>query len=208
MRPPQPDPERDEDFIRFRVKQELRRRMKAVRGALPRDARRKRAEALAAQADGLLDALPFDPEAPVVAAYVPIRGEVDPGPLLARLLARGHTRALPRVAGDDAILHLAPDDAALIVGGRYQIPEPPSDAERVDLERVGLVLVPGLALDERGHRVGWGRGYYDRLLPTLPRARRVGLVYDFQLIGEVPNRPGDEPLDVVLTDARYLEARR
>ena len=210
MRPPQPDPERDEDFIRYRVKQELRRRMKAVRAALPRSARQARAAQLAAHADELLAAIPFDPRRPVVASYVPIRGELDPGPLLTRLLARGHTLALPRVEGDEAVLYgvsLIDGMPAGLQEGRFGIPEPSAE-HPTDLARVGVVLVPALAIDDRGQRVGWGRGYYDRLLPTLPAARRVGLAYDFQLIGEVPDRPGDQALEFVLTDARLLVAER
>jgi 5-formyltetrahydrofolate cyclo-ligase len=67
--------------------------------------------------------------------------------------------------------------------------------------------VPALAVDARGFRIGYGRGFYDRLLPTLPNALTVAIVYDFQLVAEVPEEPFDVPVHVVATDARVLRVR-
>ena len=77
------------------------------------------------------------------------------------------------------------------------MPEVPASA-------VDFVLVPALAVDLQGNRLGYGKGLYDRLLPTLPTALRCALAYDFQLVSELPSSPTDAPVDVVVTDARVL----
>ena len=67
--------------------------------------------------------------------------------------------------------------------------------------------MPALAFDVRGHRIGYGHGYYDRLLPRLPRALNVAVGYDFQLVSELPDTEGDIAVDWLVTDARTLEVR-
>ena len=189
--------EADDAFIRRRVKEELRRRLKGVRAAIPASARAERA----ARASALCDALPEFASARSIAGYAAIRGELDPSLLLERARARGVLIALPVVdlASNSIILK---EDVGAREAGAFGIPEPPADAPKVD--RVDLVLVPALAADPRGHRIGWGKGFYDQLLPTLGAAIRVALVYDFQLVSEVPEWPGDERVDFVVTDARVL----
>ena len=92
--------------------------------------------------------------------------------------------------------------------GAMRVPEPPEDAARIEASEVDLVIVPALALDERGARIGYGAGYYDQLLPQLQRAVRIGVVFDFQLVAEVPETEGDERVDLVVTDERIIESRR
>jgi 5-formyltetrahydrofolate cyclo-ligase len=86
--------------------------------------------------------------------------------------------------------------------------QPPAGSPRVPELDVGIVLVPALAVDERGHRIGWGKGFYDRLLPLVPDAVRIALVFDFQLVAEVPDTPGDERVDYVVTDSRVIATAR
>ena len=66
------------------------------------------------------------------------------------------------------------------------------------------MVVPCLAIDPRGQRVGYGKGFYDRLLPTLPNAFRVAIAFDFQLVAEVPDAEGDVPVQAVVSDKRIL----
>jgi 5-formyltetrahydrofolate cyclo-ligase len=183
---------------------ELRRQMRAIRGALPEEARARRSSAIVER----VRALDVWPEARVIAAFVSIRGEADPSALVAEAFASGRRVALPRVdmdAGVVRMLELEPN-AELREEGAFGIPEPPADAPEIPLEAVSLVIVPALGLDPRGHRIGWGRGFYDRLLPTMPNATRVGIAYDFQLLAEIPNSEHDERMDFVVTDARTLKA--
>lgn len=191
----------EERYIRQRVKDELRRRMRSVRRALPREAREARARAAAER----VMALPAFVQARTVLAFVAVRGEMDPAPVVQAARAAGKRLALPRVDFEAMALrlHLWEADDPLAEGG-YGIPEPDPAAPTVDASEVDLVLVPALAVDPTGQRIGYGKGFYDRLLPTLPRAVRCALVYDFQLIGEVPRTPEDVPVHVIVSDARVI----
>jgi 5-formyltetrahydrofolate cyclo-ligase len=90
----------------------------------------------------------------------------------------------------------------------HGFPEPSTDAQRADADAIDLVIVPGLAFDPRGHRIGYGAGFYDRFLAPLSRrsgaaqARAVGVCFDFQVLAEVPISPEDVAVSVVVTDKR------
>jgi 5-formyltetrahydrofolate cyclo-ligase len=188
-----------EQQVRFHVKSELRRRMRGVRGAMQAEARAERSRAVVAR---LRDEACFA-QARTVAAFVAIRGEVDLAPLLTLARDAGKTVLLPRVddAEDVLALHVHAPDAPL-EASRFGVPEPRPDAPIVAPHAVDLILVPGLVFDERGHRLGYGAGYYDRLLPKLTRAVSIGVAFDFQLVPELPDTPGDVPLSRIVTDAR------
>ncbi len=105
--------------------------------------------------------------------------------------------ALPRVAGDQLILHwvTGPDD---LVKGHFGILEPSSSAPVADPNGLDLILVPGIAFDREGGRLGRGRGYYDRLLAGAS-AFKVGVCFDSQIVPEVPREPHDIRMDAVVT---------
>jgi 5-formyltetrahydrofolate cyclo-ligase len=86
------------------------------------------------------------------------------------------------------------------------VPEPPETATRVQPDEVDFALVPALAVDPRGYRIGYGGGYYDKLIPRLGHACTCALAYDFQLIAEVPDLPFDVAVDLVVTDERVIRA--
>jgi len=191
----------EETRLRHDVKARLRQQARAIRGQLPAGARAKRSNAIT---DRVL-ALDAFSEAQAVAMFVTIRSEVDTSHLLRGAWAAGTRVALPRIDFDNdrLVLHWVDADAEL-TPNRYGIPEPSASLAPVSAEKLGCILVPGLAADDRGHRIGYGRGFYDRLLPEQPRATRVFIGYDFQLVAEVPDTEGDEPVDWVITDARTI----
>ncbi|NOY92549.1 MAG: 5-formyltetrahydrofolate cyclo-ligase [Deltaproteobacteria bacterium] len=182
---------------------ELRRQMKAIRGALPAEARARRSSAIVAR----VRELDIWSKARNVAAFVSIRGEADPGALVDEILASGKRLALPRVDMEAGVvrMHELREGMELVEHGRFRIPEPPADAPLMPSEELDLVLVPALGLDPRGHRIGWGRGFYDQLLPSMPNATRVAIAYDFQLLAEIPFSERDVQMDFVVTDRRTLE---
>ncbi|MCA9601752.1 MAG: 5-formyltetrahydrofolate cyclo-ligase [Polyangiales bacterium] len=204
----------DEVALRFQAKAELRARLKGVRRALPAEARRERSLRVATRVSSL-DAWA---NARTILAYVAMAGETDPAPLVESLLGAGRVLVLPRIEPGDLDLKLKRVDgdgadghatvAAQLEDSGYGFAQPPTTAADVDPADVDMVLVPAMAVDERGHRLGYGRGYYDRLLPRLPHAVRVVIAYDFQLLSELPNTPGDERVDYVVTDARILDTGR
>jgi len=83
---------------------------------------------------------------------------------------------------------------------RFGYEQPVPDAPVVDPAAVGVVLVPGLAFDRRGNRLGWGKGYYDQLLPTVPAAIKVGVTLERRLVDVIPVEPHDVPVGVLATE--------
>lgn len=195
--------EADVAALRVRAKAELRRHMRSVRGVLPLEARAQRS----ASATALALALPELQRARTVVAYVAMRKELDPRGLCEALRAAGKTVGLPRIDGNALDLHTFANDDALLEN-EFGVREPPPDAPRLLPQHVDAIVVPALAVDPRGYRVGYGKGFYDRLLPTIPHAFKVALVYDFQLVAEAPNNPHDVPADCIVTDARVMRASR
>jgi 5-formyltetrahydrofolate cyclo-ligase len=192
-------PEHDENEIRRRAKLALRKRLRSVRATLPRaacDARSSQIVERLLELDELRGAT-------TVLAFASIGNEVRLAPLIDAMWAAGKRVALPRVVDGELELGLA-DAGTTLVEGAFSVPEPPEDAEKVQPDEVQLVLVPALAVDPRGYRIGYGGGYYDRLLPRLERACACAVAYDFQLVAEVPQLPFDVAVDLVVTDRRVL----
>jgi 5-formyltetrahydrofolate cyclo-ligase len=158
-------------------------------------------------AENFLKSIPV-PKGAVVSAYVAIGDEADPAPLIAALRARGHGVALPRVVrkGEKLAFHLYEPGAAL-VPGVFGLSQPAPDWPEAVPD---VLVVPLLAFDKRGNRLGYGAGFYDRTLADL-RSRKNVLAVGYALAGqeapEVPHHAGDQPLDWVVTEegARRFE---
>lgn len=180
------------------AKEALRRRLLAARAALaPDDARRlgdAAQEALAAHAAS----------ARAVALYAAIGAEVPTNRLHTALAARGVALAYPLVTPGRPLLsfHVVEDPAALVTKGRYRIPSPdPARHAELALEAIDLVVVPGIAYDRSGMRLGFGAGYYDRTVAGLAPERLAGLAYGLQLLETIPREPHDLTLGAVATEA-------
>jgi 5-formyltetrahydrofolate cyclo-ligase len=183
--------------------EDLARRKAELRALLL--SRRRAAPDPAAAARAVADRLLRDvtlPDAAVVSGYWRLGSELDPRPCLRRLAARGHRLALPRMQGERRPLafHRWQEDDHLIAGG-FGVMQPDPMAPLVAPE---VLLVPLLAFDRRGGRLGYGKGYYDRTLRALREegAGRlaIGLAFALQEVAEVPLAASDEPLDVVVTE--------
>jgi 5-formyltetrahydrofolate cyclo-ligase len=133
----------------------------------------------------------------IVGGYHAMPDEADPSLLLARLVALGAHIAFPRVAAKAMPLefHLVPDGEVL-APGRYGIPEPMAHWPAVT---PALLLVPLLAFDPRGHRLGYGGGFYDRTLEAL-NVPAIGIAYAGQEVAAIPAEPHDRRLDMILTE--------
>jgi 5-formyltetrahydrofolate cyclo-ligase len=170
-------------------------------------ARRARAQAEgtgpALAAHVLRDAPP--PPGAVVAGFWPMGHEIDIRPLMRALAARGHSLCLPRTPKRGSPL----DFRAFAFGdamakGPFGTLQPPEDAPPVV---PGWLIVPLLAFDRAGRRLGYGGGYYDRTLAGLPGARTLGVAFACQEMDVVPSGPRDAPLDAVATEAGVLRFR-
>lgn len=186
-------------YLREHAKRELRKRMRSVRSVLPASARAERSRAAAERVIELAEYA----GARTIVGFSAIQKEIDPADLLAQARASGKTVGLPRVVGELLDLHELRDVSELVEGA-FGVLEPAESAPMIAADSVDLVLVPGLAFDTRGHRLGYGRAFYDRVLPQMNRAFRVGFAFDFQIVMELPDDAHDVPMHAVVTDQRVL----
>ena len=186
-------------------KSALRKSAGKLRAALA-EAEADAAERLAAQAGILatLAGLPADETGssqPVIAAYLPIRSELSPLPLVGALAAIGMTTAMPVTpAPGNPLSFRAWSLGETLVEGPYNTKQPPPELPEVTPD---VILAPMLAFDDAGWRLGYGGGFYDRTLAGLRAAGRrvvaLGIAYDGQHVDSVPTGPHDMRLDGVLT---------
>lgn len=143
-----------------------------------------------------------------VLAYWPTKNEIDTRPLVAELWGRGARVLLPRCRqGEPGLADLACVVCeADLVPGAFSLLEPGPGCALASDAAPDLVLVPGLAFDRKGRRLGFGGGYYDRILarPGMDGALVVGLAHAFQLLPELPADPWDRPVDVLCADGETL----
>jgi 5-formyltetrahydrofolate cyclo-ligase len=187
------------------VKAELRKRLRGVRKTTPIEACAERSARIVAR----LEKHPAVAAARAVALFWPIldRHEVDLRALDASLRARGVRVAYPSIDPDsnDMVFRFVADPSSLEEAG-FGFAEPPSDLPAATA--LDVVVVPAIAADPTGQRIGYGAGYYDRTIPKYaPPAVTIGVVFDWQLVAEVPATETDVALGWVVTDARVLDAR-
>ncbi len=128
--------------------------------------------------------------------YLPYNQEVRTVPMLERALREGKRVAVPKVFGDE-MRFIYITDLTMVETGYAGIPEPVADGPEAD-DPEALVLMPGLAFDPQGHRIGYGGGFYDRFLAREPNHPTVALCYDFQMLPELETEEFDIPVDCVL----------
>jgi 5-formyltetrahydrofolate cyclo-ligase len=189
-----------EHALRVQAKQELRERTRALRRVLPVQACAARSAAICER----LLALTAFTRASTLIGYVAHRKEADPRAALEAAARAGKRVGLTRVEDANELgLHRYLEGDPLEPNA-FGIAEPLAHAPPIAHAEVDLIIVPALAVDARGHRIGYGHGYYDRLLPKLERAFKVAIAYDFQLLAETPDTARDARVDCVVTDVRTL----
>ncbi len=152
-------------------------------------------------------ALPHLADFSIIGSYVAVGSELDPAPLEAVLRLRGQVIALPIVTDAQTPLHFARHELGdeMEAGPMGGIPQPLRSAPRAVPD---ALLVPLLAVDRRGFRLGQGAGHYDRTIAALRPIFTIGLAYDCQLVDHVEGASWDEPLDAILTPRQWIIARR
>ena len=134
--------------------------------------------------------------ASTIYGYLPYNQEVRTVPMLQRALVDGKTVAVPKVI-DDRMIFVVMDDLSKVEKGYAGIPEPIDNGPEAN-DPSALVLMPGLAFDPQGHRIGYGGGFYDRFLEKEPNHPTVALCYAFQVFPELQTQEHDIPVDLVL----------
>ena len=179
--------------------------LRDAKAAARKTARAKRAglanpEAPARLAEALLAGY-APPTGAIIAGYWPMGDEMDPRPLMLALASRGHPLALPVTPprGQPLAFRAWAPGAALRAG-----PMGTSEPAEGAALRPDILLVPLLAFDRAGRRLGYGGGYYDRTLATLPGAKAIGIAYAGQELPEVPAGPQDMRLPLVATEAGVI----
>ncbi len=145
-------------------------------------------------------------QAQSVLFFAPLPEELDVWPLLAKAISLGKAVALPRFVAEEKtyvaceVRHLTRD----VRVGYFGIREPAERCAPVSSNRVDLILVPGVAFDLHGRRLGRGKGFYDQLL-TMVRGMTCGVAFDEQVVPEIPIEPHDVELNCLLTPTRWIE---
>lgn len=173
-------------------KQELRRAIRERKRAMTEEEIVERSNALAEKFYNS----PAYQAASTIYGYLPYNQEVRTVPMLQRALDEGKRVAVPKVYGEEMrFIYL--EDLTQVSKGYAGIPEPIADAPVAEDQRA-LVLMPGLAFDPQGHRIGYGGGFYDKFLAKEPHHPTLALCYDFQMQAHLDTEEFDIPVDTVL----------
>ena len=170
--------------------------MRELKRAVTMEEKLRRSEAVMRQ----VEALPEFRKARVVLLYWSMADEVQTHAFVNRWYG-DKVLLLPCVDGDDLLLRQYTGPQCLVEGEQFGIGEPDASLPvYTDLDSVEMIIVPGVAFDRAGNRMGRGRGFYDRLLKSTPTAVKLGVAYDFQLIDSVPVEPHDVRMNRVITE--------
>ncbi|RNC67506.1 MAG: 5-formyltetrahydrofolate cyclo-ligase [Desulfuromonadales bacterium] len=184
-------------------KKRLRQLMLAQRRALGADAVRAASQRVQ---DSFLASSEFSLSR-VIALYAPIHGEVGTSSVMNTALAHGKVVLFPAVCGQELRFIKVPD-VSMLRTGCFGILEPCVTGEVVSPDEADVIIIPGVAFDLCGRRIGYGKGYYDRALHHLEgTGRLIGFCYDFQVVDEIAGEPHDVALDLIFTDARVIRPR-
>lgn len=137
--------------------------------------------------------------------YYSVRNEVKTIPIISYLLKLGKTVALPICTPERDLKAAIINDLSKLQPAQFGLLEPEPGAALLDYGKLELIVVPGVAFDQKGYRLGHGAGYYDRFLVKTPNGFKLGLAYDFQLIWEAPTESHDIKMNGILTPSRYLK---
>jgi 5-formyltetrahydrofolate cyclo-ligase len=193
-------------------KRALRRAMSEQRDVIAQD---QRDEMTAHATERFLD-LPEIRAARTVAGFVSTRSEIDTEPLLEQLRKRGVDVVLPRVSTGlipPRLRFHRTKTRADLVFGIFGLLEPGMECPELAAHEIDVFMVPGLAFDKRGARIGYGGGYYDELAayvhahPDASNARFIGYTFEFQLVEACPSGEWDVPLDTIVTDERVVRCQ-
>lgn len=183
------------------MKNSLRQQVLDARFRLPSEERKAKSRDI----EKKLFSLPEFRSAGVVMFYASFRSEVETHNMIRRALAEGRKVVLPKVKGKELVLFEIRDFDQEVAPGACGIPEPyygtPMNAAGID-----MIIVPGAVFDEQGNRLGYGAGYYDKLLSKYS-GMTVALAFDMQIAPQVPVGPHDVPVKKIVTEKRVIEAK-
>ena len=184
-------------------KKKMRAAILALREAMPPAARSAASRAII----DIVRGQPQYAEATVVLTYMGFGSEIETQSFFERIIADGKVVVLPRVdrASQTLMLHAARSTSDLLTG-KWGIREPGADAPQVSINEVDFLLMPGVEFDRFGNRLGYGRGYYDKLLVIAdPALTRVAAAFSCQIVEAVPVGPTDQRIDCIVTENEIIK---
>jgi 5-formyltetrahydrofolate cyclo-ligase len=184
------------------TKEELRTRAREMRSGLTADESRSFSRSIC---DTICHGLNGES---TVMVYVPKPPEVDTMPLIRHLLEKGVRVVVPIIERETRTLRLSClEDPGNLVISTFSVPEPIGNEIPVCGEDLEVIIVPLLAFDRAGHRLGYGAGYYDRFLSSYPRAKKIGAAFSCQEIRSVPTDDNDVAMDIIITEREIISCR-
>ena len=182
-----------------KTKQEIRTEVKQRRLALTPQERKEKSRCICAALLSILNGT-----GPVM-VYVAKPPEVDTELLITTLLARGTRVIVPVIERKTTTLRLSYlEDPSVLVESTFCVPEPVGCEIPARPDEIGIAIIPLLAFDRQGNRLGYGAGYYDRFLAAHPRVKTIGIAFACQEMPELPGEPTDIRMDRILTESGFI----
>ncbi|NLK07476.1 MAG: 5-formyltetrahydrofolate cyclo-ligase [Firmicutes bacterium] len=182
-------------------KETIRKKLLSLRNQLPKDKRQAFSHAIKEQ----LFSLPVAQQAAVIMLFLAFGSEVDTWCILEHGVAQGKTIAAPvclPATKELLIYPISRKEEAVV--GHWDILEPPRNNQPISPDVLDIVVVPGLAFDRQGNRIGYGAGYYDRFLSNVPNTCKIGICFHIQLMDTLPKAAHDVPVDLVITEKEVV----
>lgn len=181
---------------------EIRKEISDLRNGMSRKDWKAKSDSICKKVIGM----PVYQEAETVLIFMSISHEPDTGEIIRHALTSGKTVAIPKCEDRDLVFYriYSTDNVS---PGRFSVPEPVNTDEihRVRMNDQSLIILPGLAFDKKGFRLGYGAGFYDRYLKEDPYRNKLMIAFSFQEVDQVPTHPGDVPVDWIVTDKEITE---
>lgn len=182
-------------------KASLRKQILASRDRLPED---NRLSISAVIADKFLST-DFYKDSRVIWAYWPFGSEINTAPIVHRALSENKKVILPKVEKQKLLLYEIDDPQVQLVPGTYGIMEPViKGCHPARIKDIDLIMVPGIVFDRKCNRLGYGGGYYDRMLPSLDKAVKIALCFGLQLVDFIPVEKHDIKVDIIITEFEVI----
>jgi 5-formyltetrahydrofolate cyclo-ligase len=183
------------------VKKILRKQVLELRFNLSSEERKRKSQEIGQR----LFSIPEFHEARTILFFASFRSEVETGDMIRRALAMGKRVVLPKVKDRELALFRITDFDKDVAPGAWNIPEPAKGTPS-DLQDIDLIIVPGAAFDEKGNRLGYGAGFYDKLLSDY-RKTTIALAFEVQIVPTVPADQHDIPIKKIVTEKRVITAQ-